>query len=53
MGKLHRALISIGEDMGLSSTDYANSDEEMAADLVQAGATSEQIETLLQGLEPN
>lgn len=51
MGKLHRALTSIGEDMGLSSTDYVNADEEMAADLVQAGATSEQVTTLLAGLE--
>lgn len=51
MGKLNRALNSIGEDMGLSSADYVGADDQMAADLVAAGASSEQVATLLAGLE--
>lgn len=51
MGKLNRALTSIGEDIGLSSADYVTTDDEMAADLRAAGATQEQVDVLLAGLE--
>jgi WXG100 family type VII secretion target len=51
MDKLNRALTSIGEDMGLSSTDYVNADDMMRSDLIAAGASSEQVSTLLAGLE--
>lgn len=47
MRALNGALHSIGESMGLSSTNYVNADDEMAADLQAAGATSTQITRLL------
>jgi WXG100 family type VII secretion target len=51
MGKLDSALRSVGEDMGVTSVDYSTADEDMAADLAQAGASTEQIDVLLAGLE--
>jgi hypothetical protein len=47
MRALNGALRSIGESMGISSTNYVNADDEMAADLQAAGATSTQITRLL------
>lgn len=38
MQTLNRALKSIGEDMGLSSADYAAADEEIAETIAAAGA---------------
>jgi WXG100 family type VII secretion target len=50
-GKLNSALRSIGEDVGVSSTNYTVADEEMATALTNAGAPSESITYLLSGLE--
>jgi WXG100 family type VII secretion target len=51
MGKLDSALRSIGEDMGVTSVDYATADDDMSADLTAAGASTEQVDRLLAGLE--
>jgi ESAT-6 family protein len=43
MRDLNRALRSLGEDMGLSSRDYVNADEEMRDILIATGATDGQV----------
>lgn len=47
MKTLNRALHSIGEDMGLSSTDYLNADDEVAEAMAAAGGTDGSITRLL------
>jgi WXG100 family type VII secretion target len=51
MGKLNGALRSIGDDVGVSSSNYSVADDEMATALTNAGAEQGTITYLLSGLE--
>lgn len=47
MGKLNNALTFLSDEVSLSSSDYVVADEDIAADLVAAGATDGTIGRLL------
>lgn len=49
MKALDGALRSLGGSMGIASTNYDTTDEDMRADLEAVGATSGQITRLLEG----
>jgi WXG100 family type VII secretion target len=49
MRALNSALRSVGDSMGVSSTNYVNADDEMVSDLRSVGATTSQITRLLEG----